>query len=169
MIQFTAIIHQFEKMGEKSGWTYIEIPYDISQQIKKDCKVSYRVKGKIDKTEIAGVAVLPMGEGDFILPLKKELQKKLGKRKGAILNIQIEEDKNFKIEMPNDLECCLDDADGTITQFLSIPKSHQNYYINWINSAKTDVNRVKRLTQTVNAMILKMDYGEMIRHNKKNK
>jgi len=167
MIQFTTIIHQFEKMGEKTGWTYVEIPFDISQQIKKDCKVSYRVKGKIDKTEIVGVAVLPMGEGNFILPLKKELQKKILKRKGALVSIQIEEDKNFKIEMPDDLEYCLDDAEETMNQFLSMAKSHQNYYINWINSAKTDITRVKRLSQTVDAMAMKMDYGEMMRYNKK--
>ncbi|OAQ39925.1 hypothetical protein A5893_08045 [Pedobacter psychrophilus] len=169
MIQFATIIHQFEKMGEKTGWTYVEVPFDISQQIKKDCKVSYRVKGKIDETEIYGIAVLPMGEGNFIIALKKELQKKIGKRKGALVNIQIEEDKNFKIEMPDDLEYCLDDAIGAAQQFLSMPKSHQNYYINWINSAKTDPTRVKRLSQTVNAMVMKMDYGEMMRHNKKDK
>ncbi|MBK0383869.1 DUF1905 domain-containing protein [Pedobacter sp. SD-b] len=166
MIQFSAIIHQFEKMGEKTGWTYVDIPADVSRQIKENCKVSYRVKGKIDHIEIAGTAVLPMGEGNFILSLKKEIQKKIGKRKGAIVYLQLEEDKDFKIEMPEDLEFCLDDCGGARQQFLSMPKSHQNYYINWLNSAKTEPTRVKRLAQTVDAMAKKMNFGEMMRYHK---
>jgi hypothetical protein len=166
MIQFTALIHQFEKMGEKTGWTYVEIPVDVSQQIKENCKISYRVKGKIDNLPIKGIAVMPMGDGNFILPLKKELQKKIAKRKGAVVNLEIEEDKTFKIEMPEDLRLCFSDVEGTLDQFLSLPKSHQNYYINWINAAKTETTRVKRLTQTIEGIILKMDYGKMIRYNK---
>ena len=169
MIQLTAIIEQFAKKGEKTGWTYLYIPQPIANELKPGCKVSFRVKGEIDQVPFKGIALAPMGEGNFIMPLKKELQKKLAKRKGATINLKISEDKDFKIEMPDDLKQCLEDSQGALNQFYTLPKSHQNYYFNWINSAKTDATRVKRIAQTIGAMEMKMTYNEMIRFNKSKK
>lgn len=166
MIHLTAIIEQFDKKGEKTGWTYLDIPQALANELKPGCKVAFRVKGKIDEVAFSGIALAPMGEGNFILPLKKELQKKIAKRKGATVNLSLAEDRDFKIEMPEELKACLIDAEGTLDSFNALPKSHQNYYFNWINAAKTDFTRVKRIAQTVEAMELKMNYGEMIRHNK---
>lgn len=166
MIHYTAIIHQFAEKGEKTGWTYLDIPAHIAHEIKADCKTSFRVKGKLDAVSIEGMALVPMGEGDFILPLKKDLKKKLAKNNGAPVSLLLEEDKDFKFEIPEDLAACFDDAEGTLEQFLNQPKSHQNYFIRWIGEAKTESTRVKRLTMTVNAMIEKLDYGEMIRASK---
>ncbi len=166
MIELKTIIHQFKDKGEKTGWTYLDIPQALATELKPDCKVSFRVKGKIDDTPFNGIALAPVGSGDFILPLKKELQKKIGKQKGATLNLSITEDKDFKLEMPNDLTICLSDVSGTMEQFNSMPKSYQNYYFNWINAAKTDKTRVKRIAQTIEAMQKKMDFGEMVRYNK---
>jgi hypothetical protein len=163
MINYTAIIHQFAEKGEKTGWTYLDIPAHIAHEIKPDCKISFRVKGKLDTINIEGIALVSMGEGDFILPIKKDLKKKIGKSNGAPVSISIEEDKDFKYEIPVDLATCFDDVDGTLDYFLSRPKSHQNYFIRWIGEAKTESTRVKRLIMTVNAMIEKLDYGEMIR------
>ena len=36
MIQFTTTIHKFGVKGEKTGWTYIEIPADLAQQLKPE-------------------------------------------------------------------------------------------------------------------------------------
>ena len=33
MVQFTTTIKQFDKQGEKTGWTYIEIPSDIAEKL----------------------------------------------------------------------------------------------------------------------------------------
>jgi hypothetical protein len=124
MINYTAIIHQFAEKGEKTGWTYLDIPAPISNQIKAGCKTSFRVKGKLDQIIIYGIALVPMGEGDYILPLKKDLKEKLGKSNGTPVNIELEEDKDFKYEIPDDLAACFDDAEGTLEQFLNQPKSH---------------------------------------------
>lgn len=166
MISFTAEIERFEKMGEKTGWTFVFIPEEIAQEIKPGCRKSYRVKGKLDGIAINGLSLVPMGEGNFILALKASLRKSLRKEEGAVLQIQLEEDKDFKIEMPEDLELCLLEERHCMDNFLKQPKSHQNYYINWLNTAKTEPTRVKRLIQIVNAMDQQLDFGAMIRSNK---
>jgi len=163
MIQLDAEIEKFASMGEKTGWSYIFIPAAVANNLKANCKKSFRVKGKIDQVEVSGLATIPMGEGDFILALKASLRKQLKKEAGAKVALQLEEDLDFKIEMPEDLEVCLQQEDHLMENFLKQPKSHQNYYIKWINEAKTEFTRTKRLTMTVDAMEKKQDFGTMIR------
>lgn len=166
MVVFEAEIERFERMGEKTGWTFVFIPMEIANQIKPDTKKSYRVKGKLDQVKVQGLAFTPMGEGNFILALKASLRKELKKEEGAMLKLALEEDKDFKIEMPDDLELCLMEERHCLDNFLKLSKSHQNYYINWLNTAKTEPTRTKRLTQIVIAMDKRMDFSEMMRSNK---
>lgn len=163
MIIFEAEIERFAKMGEKTGWTFVFIPMAIAEQINPGCKKSYRVKGRLDAVEVSGMSFVPMGEGNFILALKTSLRKELRKEEGAILRLELEEDKDFKVEMPADLELCLMEEQHLMDNFLKLPKSHQNYYINWLNTAKTEQTRTKRLTQIVIAMDKKLSFGEMLK------
>ncbi|WP_379092053.1 YdeI/OmpD-associated family protein [Pedobacter sp. UC225_65] len=163
MIHLKAEIERFETNGEKTGWTYIFIPNAIADQIKPGERRSIRVKGTIDQVEISGIGLMPMGQGDFIMALNKELRKKLRKEAGAKVELNLSFDADFKIEMPDDLEICLADEEVLLKQFLSMPKSHQNYFINWLNTAKTEVTRTKRLVMIVNAMAKKYDFGQMVR------
>ena len=74
MVSFTAELLKFDKKGEKTGWTYIEILPEIAQELNPNVKTSYRVKGKLDDFSIKLVAVLPMGEGDFIIPINADMR-----------------------------------------------------------------------------------------------
>jgi len=166
MIVFEAELERFEKKGEKTGWTYVFVPAATAHLIKADCKKSFRVKGLVDAVEVAGIALTPMGEGNFIIPLKASLRKELHKQEGDKVRLSLEEHKDFSIEMPADLELCLHEEKHLIGNFLSMPKGHQNYYLNWLNTAKTEVTRTKRITEIVVAMDKKQSFAEMIRSNK---
>ena len=163
MVTFNTIILQFNEQGEKTGWSYIEIPADIAQQLKPGTKKSYRVRGMLDALPIAGMALLPMGEGNFIIPLKADIRKALHKSSGAMLQVSLEEDKDFKIEMPDDLQECFEFEPEAFEFFNGLAKSHREYFIKWINGSKTDETRAKRIVNTVNAMLRKWNYGQMIR------
>lgn len=88
MVTYTTCIKKFDKQGEKTGWTYVEIPAEIASKLKPNNKKSFRVKGKLDAHEIAGVSLLPMGGGDFILPLNNSIRKSNCKMKGAQLKLK---------------------------------------------------------------------------------
>lgn len=167
MIEFNTIMLQFESQGEKTGWTYIEIPADIAQQLKPGNKKSFRVKGKLDGLTVAGMALMPMGAGNFILALKADVRKAIRKNAGAMLSVKLEEDKEYKVQVPNDLQECFDFEPDALTQFNSLPKSHRDYFIKWIESAKTNETRAKRIVNTINAMLRKWDYNTMIREMRK--
>ena len=166
MVEFTAMMLQFAEQGEKTGWTYIDIPADIAQQLKPGNKKSFRVKGMLDSLPINGMALMPMGDGNFILALKAEVRKALHKSAGALLHAKLEEDTEFKIEIPADLQECFDFEPETWEFFNSLPKSHRDYFVKWIDSAKTSETRAKRIVNTVNAMLRKWPYNVMMRNLK---
>lgn len=166
MVYLKAEIEKFDVKGEKTGWSYVFIPQAVAHQIKPSTKKSFRLKGKIDQIEFTGMGILPMGDGDFIMAIKKPLRVQLKKELGDTVELWLAHDADFKVEMPEDLELCLAQEDGLLTTFLSQPKSHQVYFINWLNSAKTEVTRTKRIVSILDAMAKKYDFGEMIRSGK---
>jgi hypothetical protein len=163
MVEFDTIMLQFAEQGEKTGWTYIEIPADIAQQLKPDTRTSFRVKGMLDSLPVAGMALMPMGEGNFIMALKAEVRKGIHKSAGAMLHVCIEEDTEYKVEVPAELQECFDFEPDALGFFNSLPKSHREYFIKWINEAKTSETRAKRIVNTVNAMLRKLKFNEMLR------
>jgi hypothetical protein len=166
MISYTTTILKFDKQGEKTGWTYIEIPADIAQQLKPDTKKSFRVKGKLDSHSIKGVALLPMGGGNFIMPLNGAMRKAIGKRHGAQLKVQLEVD-NKPVELSEDFMTCLADEPKALATFNKIPKSVQNYFSKWIESAKTEPTKAMRIARAVNALARSQTFQEMIREFQK--
>src|SRR5471030_2517765 len=108
MVEFTTLILQFADQGEKTGWSYIEIPSDIAQQLKPGNKKSFRVRGMLDGLAVNGMALMPMGDGNFIMALKAEVRKGIHKNAGAMVQVRIEEDTDYKVEVPDDLKECFD-------------------------------------------------------------
>jgi hypothetical protein len=168
MVDFNTIIHHHIKHGDKSGWTYIVIPFDIVQQILPGNKRSLRVKGWLDEYPVAGMSMMPIGEGNFMLALRLQIRKAIHKSSGAMLRVRLEHDKDFKIEMPDDLRECFEfEGPEAFEYFDSLSKSHQGYFIKWINDAKTAETRANRIAKTINAALRRMDYGAMLREQKK--
>ena len=161
-IKFQTIMKKFGQMGEKTGWTYIEIPAELANKIYPDNKKSFRVKGRLDALEISGIALIPMGEGDFIMALKADVRKKLKKIHGAPLQVEIEHDK-AEYQLDADFVECLEDDFNAKKYFYAQPKSHQNYFSKWIESAKTHETKAKRIAKAVSALSRKMNYAEMLR------
>jgi hypothetical protein len=166
MVQFTTTIRKFSEQGEKTGWTHIIIPSDIAQQLIPGNKKSFRVKGKLDDFSIAGIALMPMGAGDFVMPLNATIRKGIQKKEGAMLNVKLEVDKK-EIKPPREFVECLKDEPAAHEHYFSLAKSHQLYFTRWINDAKTEQTKTKRIAQAVNALSKKCDFGMMMRAIKK--
>lgn len=162
MVRFTAAIRKFDKQGEKTGWTYVEVPSEIASQICSGTKKSFKVKGKLDACEIVSVSLLPMGDGNYILPLNATLRKQLRKRKGDVLKLQLEVDRR-KYSLNEEFMGCLADEPDALTFFNSFSPSTQQYYSKWIESAKMEPTRIKRIAMAINALQRKMEFGPMLR------
>ena len=168
MLEFTVTIKRFDKQGEKTGWTYIEIPAAIAQQLNPENKKSFRVKGFLDEYSFSGISLLPLGGGDFIMALNAIIRKSIGKGKGAILQVKMEADRSPVLPSTELMEC-LSDEPKALEYFNKLPKSHQNYFSKWIEAAKTEATKAKRIAQTVTACSRGQHYDEMIRSLKNEK
>lgn len=168
MVRFSATIKRFASQGEKTGWSYIEISADLAEQLKVRTRTSFRVKGKLDQFAIAGVSLLPMRGGGFIMPINAAMRKGTGKRYGAMLKVELTEDKT-PFRFNQDFMACLDDEPDAKAFFQTLTPSHQRYFSKWIDDAKTETTRTKRIAQAVTALARRMGYGEMLRSEKKDR
>lgn len=168
---FTALLQKFDAKGEKTGWTYIDIPLDITEAIKPGQKTSFRVKGTLDNYPISLVALIPMGRsgdvvGGFIMPVNATTRRGIRKEAGATVRVDLEVDDS-PMPISADLLTCLDDEPAAQAHFQTLNRGHQTYFSNWIDDAKTTETKTRRLTQAVTGLALGMDFGQMIRHFKK--
>lgn len=159
---FDCIIKRFEKQGDKTGWTYIEIPATIAKKLKAGTKKSFRVKGMIDNHGIEKASLLPMGNGGFILPLNKAMRAGIRKTIGAKVKVQLIEDVR-QIEIDKELIACLKDEPEAYKAFSKMPPSHQRYYSKWITDAKTKETKAKRIAKAVNGMLKNESFGDTLK------
>ncbi len=168
MLQFNSVIEQFGKKGEKTGWTYISISAEFAEKINPGNKKVFRVKGKIDDCSIAAIALMPMGDGSFIMPLNATVRKQIKKRKGDEVLVYLQID-NQKLQPPQEFIECLDDEPNAKIFYKQLSLAHQNYFCNWIKQAKTDNTKAKRIAYTINALVNGWHFGKMMQFLKANK
>ncbi len=109
-----------------------------------------------------------MGSGNFIIPLKADIRKALGKRKGAIVSVKLEEDKR-PVALNSEFMQCLADEPAALEYFNSLAGSHRNYFSKWIDTTKTNETKAARIARAVNALAHKLGYPEMMRMGKEEK
>jgi hypothetical protein len=162
-ISFRCVLEKFKDKGEKTGWVYITIPATKANELKPGVKTSFRVKGKIDQHPIKQVALLPMGEGVFILPVNAAMRKGIQKPIGNKVMVSLSVDKS-EFKFSDDFLTCLEDEPKALEAFRKLAPSHQRYFSKWIESAKTEATKVKRITQSIHGLSMGFDYGQMVRY-----
>lgn len=165
MVKFSTTILKFDKQGEKTGWTYISITEKIALQLKPGNKKSFRVKGKLDEYPIEKVALMPMGDGNFIMAINAAMRKGIHKQKGATIKVQLAVDAS-PILPPSALIECMADEPEALDYFNALPQGHRNYFTKWIDSAKTEATKAKRIALVIKTMLRKMDFGAMLREER---
>jgi hypothetical protein len=141
--------YQLKKYPGKGGWTYTAIPEIVQNKHTPFGWVS--VKGSIDHHEINNYKLMPMGNGQLFLPVKAEIRKKIGKKEGDWVQVVLFAD-NVPAEVVEEILLCLQDDDLAYKIYLTLTKSQQQEYLDWIYSAKTDVAKVDRIAETINRL-----------------
>ena len=176
MPTFTTILQKFGEKGDKTRWTYIEIPADITNALKPGQRTTFRVKGTLDEYPIKLIALLPMSKsveritdglaGGFMMPINTDMRRGMGKaEEGEPVRVCLEVD-NDPVPQSADLLACLEDDPDALKHFNTLSKSHQNYFSKWIEDAKTAETKADRIAKTLRGLAMGLDYGGMIRYFK---
>lgn len=142
--KFTAVI---QNAGE--GGAYVCIPFDVEKTFGKK---RVKVKARIDGEPYRGTLVR-MGTPDHMLPVLKEIRQKVGKSFGDEVTIELEEDLEPRvIEVPPDLKQALEAQPASLSYFNKLSYSHQKEYVRWVNEAKRQETRLKRIQEAVDLL-----------------
>lgn len=144
---------KLEKFHGKGGWTYARIPHILQDKSKPFGWV--KVRGTIDGYEIRKCHLMPMGDNKLFLPVKAEIRKKIKKEEGDTVHIILYPD-NEPLEVPREMILCLKDEPAAYMFFQQLSESEQQFYINWIYSAKKEETKVTRLAETINRLLRKL-------------
>lgn len=143
-----------EKYPTKGGWTYVIIP---PLPVTKKNFGMVKVKGTVDGYSFKGYNLFPMKTKEHFFPIKAEIRKKIFKQEGDYVKIVLFED-NDPLEIPVELELCLLDDEVAKQTFYGFKESEQKLWCDWINAAKREETKVKRIAETLNKLSLGMRF-----------
>lgn len=143
--KFTAVIEDAGK-----GGAYITIPFDVEQIFGKK---RVKVKAWFDGEFYQG-SLVRMGGSDHILGIRKDIREKIGKSIGDIIAVILEEDTEPRqVIIPSDLQAALDQEPVAQAAFAGLAYSHQKEYVQWVEGAKREQTRQKRIDETIRLLI----------------
>lgn len=149
-----------KKFPGKGGWTYADLP-QVAQN--KNAPFGWvKVKGTIDGFEIRKYNLMPYGGDKLFLPVKAEIRKVIKKQEGDYVHVILYPD-NEPLEVPEEMQLCLQDEPKALKFFNSLTESEQHNYIKWIYSAKQEETKVERLEETINRLMKGLKFYDMTR------
>lgn len=136
------------------GGAFVEIPFDVEEVFgsKKP-----KVKAIIEGVSYRGV-LTRMGGEHHILIILKSIREKIGKTFGDEIQIVVEMDTEPRVlEIPDELLKALRRDREAKAFFDKLSYTHQREYVTWINEAKKDETRQRRIVKAI----------EMLKNHKK--
>lgn len=139
--EFDAVIKQHEDMDG----AYIEPPFDAYEVFGAK---RVKVIAAFDGVEYRG-SLVRMG-GCYMLGITKEIRKKTGKGFGDTIHVTIEKDEALRVvDTPEDFMQALICNTNAAAEYEKLSYSHKKEYAGWINEAKSDETRLRRINKAV--------------------
>ncbi|MBX3063289.1 MAG: DUF1905 domain-containing protein [Anaerolineae bacterium] len=141
---------QFEVVLEKPQdviVTYFTVPFNVEQVFGTRGQV--KVKGTIDGTPYR-TSIQPMGDGTHSMMVTKAILTVIGKAVGDTIRVTMEIDTDERVVItPEDFQLALEENERAKQIYDKFPYSHRKAYVDWIDSAKKEQTRIKRIKQAV--------------------
>ena len=159
MIEFTSVVSMLDSAVYGH---YLPVPPQVSKQFKNtDRRVKCILNGKVN----IHCALMPKGEGAYMILMHKDLRKKLNAALGDSVRIQLEKDTTeYGIPLSEELKELWEIDPEAYEVFHTLTKGKQRSLIYIVNQGKRSETRVKKAVaileylKTVNG---KLDYREM--------
>ncbi|MBL7013470.1 MAG: DUF1905 domain-containing protein [Candidatus Marinimicrobia bacterium] len=133
------------------AWTFLTVPFDVEKEYGSKAKV--KVKGTIDGLSYKST-LLPLGGGKHNLIVKKAIREKIDKYAGDTVSVTMEKDLfETIIQIPDDFKEAM--PKPASEYFESLTPSYKKVYIEWIESAKKEETRKRRIKKAVEKLLAK--------------
>lgn len=122
---------------------YVNFPFDVYEifKMKGQVKIKAYVEGELYRGSLAN-----MGGGCHVLGITQAIRKKIGKKEGDIVQVSLQQDFAERQDIiPGDLQKVLRKTMKHLNFSMRYPLQSKKEYVNWINSAKKEETRKKRI------------------------
>ena len=128
------------------GGAFVDIPFDVEKEFGAKRP---KVKALIEGVPYRGLLVRMGGESHMLLILKS-IREQIGKTFGDEVKISVELDSEPRVlEIPADLQKQLKKDKDAKSFFEKLSHTHQKEYVNWINEAKKEETRQRRVAGAI--------------------
>ncbi|WP_346928996.1 YdeI/OmpD-associated family protein [Clostridium sp.] len=139
-----------EAMGK--GGAYIEIPFNVEEVFGAK---RVKVKATFDGVPYRG-SIVRMGTECHIIGVTKDIRKRINKDVGDYVEVIVEkDDEERKIDLPEDFKIRIEESKEIYDFWNSLSYSNQKKYVDYIDSAKKEETRKKRIEDSINKLINK--------------
>jgi len=128
------------------GGAFVSIPFDVEQVFgAKRVKVRAFIEGEAYRGTL-----VRMGGPCHLLPVLKDIRKRIGKSIGDEVKIVLEEDTDPRVvAVPEDLQRALAIHPAAAGFFSRLSYTHRKEYVQWIEEAKREQTRSDRIRKTI--------------------
>ena len=138
---FTAVI-----LKAGGGGAFVEVPFDVEEAFGAKRP---RVRAVIEGVPYRGI-LSRMGTERHLLVILKEIRETVGKTFGDEVKITVELDEEpLVIEVPDDLQKAFKAEKEAKTFFDQLAYTHRREYVMWINEAKREETRQRRIVKMI--------------------
>ncbi len=146
---------RLESQGPKGAWTYVRLPFDVEDAWGSRARVS--VRGTMNGFPFRS-SVFPDGKGGHHMMVNKTMKAGAKADAGNTVAMVLEPDTEPReVEIPRDFARAIRADTAARKIFDAFAPSHRARYVEWIESAKKEETRERRIAKAV----------EMIREGRK--
>ncbi len=128
------------------GGAFVEVPFDVEAVFGSKRP---RVKAMIEDVPYRGI-LTRMGTDYHMLIILKEIREKIGKTFGDQVRITVEPDTEPRVvEIPAELKKAFRTESEAKAFFNRLSYTHQREYVMWINEAKREDTRQRRVVKAI--------------------
>jgi len=132
-----------QKPDTPGSWTYLVIPLNIEEIFGSKGQV--KVRGTINGYPYRSSA-MPSGDGTHYMVVKKAIRDKIKATQGSIVKVTLARDQENRIvALPDDVKQALESDERAYNIFGTFSYSRRKEYVDWIESAKTEATRLRRI------------------------
>ncbi len=143
-IAFSATIEQNKRIDA----AFVKFPFDTETLF--GTKGQVKIIATFDGIAEYRGSLANMGHGCHVLGLTKEIRKKINKTFGDTVNVELTRDLQERtVVIPSDAQALLDANRDVKDFFDTLSYTNRKEYIVWIESAKKEKTRAKRLAEFV--------------------
>ena len=139
--KFEAVIHE-----GRGGGAFVFFPYDVEKEFATKGRVP--VKATFEGVPYAG-SLAKYGAPQHLLGVSKAIREQLGKKPGDSVQVVLWKDDEIRtVEIPPELKKAFEKA-RLLPTFEKLSYTHRKEYCRWIDEAKKDETRVRRMEKAV--------------------